>query len=309
MTQFNIANLPDMSGKVAVITGANAGLGIETAKAMAAKGARIIMACRNAEKAQAAASSIRAFAPNTAVDIRAIDLGDLSSVTRFCDEILATETRIDYLINNAGLMSGVRAETKDGFELQFGTNHLGHFAMNARLLPLVETAGGRIIGLGSQAHRMAKNFRVGDVNWQKRKFDMMLSYAESKLANMLYIHELARRLKARNSPVLAVMAHPGFTATSIVASSDMKTMGPVKHWVSRVVMALFAQPQPNGAWPTLLAATDPEAQQGDYYGPTGRREMRGDPGKVRPAAWARDDDHAAALWNLSEELSGQSFPL
>lgn len=307
MTRFDSGNLPDLNGKVALITGANSGLGIETAKAMAAKGARIIMACRNADKAAAAASDIRAFAPNAAVDIRQLDLGDLASVAAFCDDILATESKLDFLINNAGLMSGVRADTKDGFELQFGTNHLGHFAMNAKLLPLVEAAGGRIVGLGSMSHKFVKNHTLDDVQWRARAYNAIQSYAESKLANMLYIHELGKRLKAAQSPAMAVMAHPGFSATSFGASGDMATMGKFKQTVTLLFMRLFAQPQAQGAWPTLLAATDPAAQQGDYYGPMGRREMRGDPGKAKTAANARHDGNAEKLWTISEELTGQTF--
>ncbi len=307
MAGFDIAALPDLSGKVALITGANSGLGIETAKAMAAKGARIIMACRNEDKAAAAASNIRDFAPNAAVDIRLLDLGDLASVTAFSDQILAEEPKLDFLINNAGLMSGVRAETKDGFELQFGTNHLGHFVMNAKLLPLVEAAGGRIIGLGSMSHKMVLNHSLKDPQWEHRRYNALLSYAESKLANQLYIHELGKRLKAKNSPALAVMAHPGFSATSFGASADMATMGKISQIGTLFSMQLFAQPQAHGAWPTLLAATDAAAEQGDYYGPLGLGQMRGVPGKAKTAPNARNDEIAAQLWALSEELTGQKF--
>lgn len=304
---FDVQNIPDLNGKTALITGANSGLGIETAKVMAANGARIIMACRNETKANAAASDIRDHAPNAAIEIRSLDLGDLASVASFCDQVLATESKIDFLINNAGLMSGVRAETTDGFEIQFGTNHLGHFAMNAKLLPLVEAAGGRIIGLGSLSHKMVSNIRLDDLNWKKRRYTALPAYAASKLANMLYIHELGKRLKAKNSPAIAVMAHPGFSATSFGASQDMATMGRLQQSITLLTMRLFAQPQAQGAWPTLMAATDPTAEQGDYYGPLGMGEMRGKPSKAKTASNARDDEVASDLWGLSEQMIGQSF--
>lgn len=304
---FDPNALPDLAGKVAVVTGANAGLGIETSKMLAAKHCRVILACRNEAKAKAAASEIRDAAPNAALDIVRLDLGDLSSVNACADHIVKTETKIDFLINNAGLMSGDLAHTSDGHELHFGTNHLGHFVLNARLLPLVEAAAGRVIAIGSASHQMVRRYGVDDLNWEKRNYNVMQAYAQSKLANMLYIHELAKRLTAKGSPAMAVMAHPGFAATSIVNSDDAGRIGAVKQAISRLATWLVAQPQSQGAWPTLLAATDPAAKQGDYYGPTGWREMRGDPGKASRTALARDDENASALWAASERLTGTPF--
>ena len=307
MTKFSIAALPDLTGKVAIVTGANSGLGIETTKALAAKGARVIMACRNEAKANAAASAIRDQVPNASLTIRKLDLGDLASVNAFSDAIKNEESKIDFLINNAGLFSGELAQTKDGHELQFGTNHLGHFVMNACLLPLVEAAHGRIIGLGSASHEMVKKYSADDLNWEARNYNALQAYAQSKLANMLFIDELARRLETKGSAAMAVMAHPGFSSTGIMSSGDAAKVGKFQQAVTKLAMSLVAQSQEQGAWPTLLAATDPAAEPGDYYGPTGRRGMRGEPGKVNAAPLARDQESAAALWKASETLTGVSF--
>ncbi len=309
MAGFNLNDVPDLSGKVVLITGANSGLGLETAKMVAGKGARVIMACRNEQKAQDAASLIRDAAPNAAIDIRQIDLADLSSVAAFCDGILANESKIDLLINNAGLSSDARRETADGFEMHFGANHLGHFAMNAKLLPLVEAAGGRIVGLGSASHKMVKENTLQDVNWQKRKYAELKAYAESKLANMLYIRELAKRLQAKNSPAMAVMAHPGFASTNIVNTEDTGLAAMMRQLIVSMGMALLAQSARAGAMPTIMAATDPDAQPGDYYGPQGFGEWRGAPGKCNPAPIAQDDANAKALWDLSEEMTGVKFAI
>lgn len=309
MAKFNIKDLPDMSGKTALITGANSGLGLETAKALAAKGARIIMACRNTGKANVAASEIRAFAPNAMIDIKQLDLGNLTSVHTFADAVLADETKIDLLINNAGLFSGSRAETTDGHELQFGTNHLGHFVLNSKLLPLVEAAGGRIVVLGSMSHQLVKDYSTTDLNWEKRTYVPMQAYAQSKLANMLYTLELAKRLEAKNSSAMVVMAHPGFAATNISNTEDAGRGMKFGQNVTKVVTKLFAQPQSAGAWPTLLAATDPTAKQGDYYGPDGLGGTRGNPKKCDRAAVAKDEKAATELWEASEQLTNISFAL
>jgi len=306
---FDVQNLPDLTGKVAVVTGGNSGLGFETCKALAANGARVIMACRNEGKAKTAASAIRDVVPNAALDFVRLDLGDLASVKACAAELTQREQKIDLLINNAGLMSGSLAHTNDGHELQFGTNHLGHFVLNAELLPLVEAAAGRIVVLGSASHNFVKRYAVDDVNWERRDYNVMQSYAQSKLANMLYLRALAARLKAKGSSALAVMAHPGFAATNIGNTPDADRAGKVAQIVTRLASKLFAQSQAQGAWPTLMAATDPQAAQGDYYGPTGFGEWRGKPGKVSPAPIAQDDANAAALWAKSEELTGVTFTI
>lgn len=309
MAGFNLNDVPDLSGKVVLITGANSGLGLETAKMVAGKGARVIMACRNAQKAQDAASLIRDEAPNAALDIRQIDLSDLESVNAFADGVLASESKIDLLINNAGVFASRKSETAQGNELQFGTNHLGHFVMNAKLLPLVEaTEGGRIVVLGSMSHNMVKAYDTSDVNWNARPYDAMQAYAQSKLANMLYLRELNKRLQAAGSKTKAVMAHPGYSATNITESPDASSnafMG----LITKLGGLLVAQSAKAGALPTVMAATDAAAQGGEYYGPKGMGGMRGVPQIVQPGKIAQDDANAKALWDLSEEMTGVKFAI
>ena len=299
MNPFTSETIPDQSGRTAIVTGANSGIGYETARALAGKGAQVIMACRDVEKARAAAARITAEGPSGAVTVEALDLSDLESVRAFTARFLAGHSRLDLLINNAGVMVPPEGRTRQGFELQFGTNHLGHFALTAQLLPVLQrTAGSRVVVVSSTAHRMGK-VDLEDLNFQRRGYRAWPAYCQSKLANLLFARELQRRLQAAGSAVLVTAAHPGWTATEL-----QRTAGAV-----RLFGPLLAMTPPQGALPTLRAATDVEAKGGDFFGPDGLFELRGAPRLVGQSKRAQDDQVAAALWQKSEALTGVRFAL
>lgn len=286
-------DIPDQSGKVAIVTGANSGIGYETARALARKGASVVMACRNLEKANAAASEITLGNQDAKLDIIQLDLADLDSVRSFADTFKSRYGQLDLLVNNAGVMVPPFTRTADGFELQFGANHLGHFALTGLLLELLlETPQSRIINVSSGAHRMGSGTIDFDNLNAEKGYSAAGAYAQSKLANLLFTLELNRRLEELGSDVIATSAHPGWTVTGLQRG--------FMHTISRI---LGQQPE-MGALPTLLAATDPGVQRDDYYGPDGFMEMRGYPIKVGSSAAARDSELARRLWDVSEELTG-----
>jgi len=290
---WTTSDIPDMSGKVVIVTGANSGIGYETARALARKGASVVMACRNLEKANAAASEIALGDPDAVLDIIQLDLADLDSVRSFADTFKSRYAQLDLLINNAGVMVPPFTRTADGFELQFGANHLGHFALTGLLLErLLETPQARIINVSSGAHRMGSGTIDFDNLNAEKGYSASAAYAQSKLANLLFTLELNRRLKALGSDVIAASAHPGWTVTGLQRG--------FMHTISRI----FGQQPEIGAMPTLLAATDPGVQRDDYYGPDGFMEMRGYPIKVGSSAAANDPELARRLWDVSEELTG-----
>lgn len=290
---WTTSDIPDMSGKVVIVTGANSGIGYETAQALARKGASVVMACRNLEKANAAASEIALGDPDAVLDIIQLDLADLDSVRSFADTFKSRYAQLDLLINNAGVMVPPFTRTADGFELQFGANHLGHFALTGLLLErLLETPQARIINVSSGAHRMGSGTIDFDNLNAEKGYSASAAYAQSKLANLLFTLELNRRLEALGSDVIAASAHPGWTVTGLQRG--------FMHTISRI----FGQQPEIGALPTLLAATDPGVQRDDYYGPDGFMEMRGYPIKVGSSAAARDSQLARRLWDVSEELTG-----
>ncbi len=290
---WTTSDIPDMSGKVVIVTGANSGIGYETARALARKGASVVMACRNLEKANAAASEIALGDPDAVLDIIQLDLADLDSVRSFADTFKSRYAHLDLLINNAGVMVPPFTRTADGFELQFGANHLGHFALTGLLLErLLETPQARIINVSSGAHRMGSGTIDFDNLNAEKGYSASAAYAQSKLANLLFTLELNRRLKALGSDVIAASAHPGWTVTGLQRG--------FMHTISRI----FGQQPEIGAMPTLLAATDPGVQRDDYYGPDGFMEMRGYPIKVGSSAAANDPELARRLWDVSEELTG-----
>jgi len=293
------ANVPDLHGKVAIVTGANSGIGYETARVLGERGATVIMACRNLAKAERAAEALRALRPAGEVVVMQLDLADLDSVCHFAENFKARYTRLDLLINNAGIMVPPLGKTKQGFESQFGTNHLGHFALTAQLLErLVKQPGARIVTVSSIAHRFGE-IDFADLNWQQKPYKAMAAYGQSKLANLLFTQELQQRLAAAGHDTIAVAAHPGYTATNLQGdSAGMNLMN-----------RLFAQPQRMGALPSLYAATAADLRGGDYIGPSGLGEIAGNPEKVASAAKAQDRAVAKQLWAQSEMLTNLSFPL
>lgn len=288
-------DIPDLSGKIAVVTGGSAGLGAETARVLGAKGARVIIGVRDIDKGEGVVQRIRARHPQAQVEAQRLDLASLASVKRFAQGTRTRLTRLDLLVANAGVMAPPEGRTQDGFELQFGVNHLGHFALVGHLMPLLEsTKGARIVVLSSMAHRFGK-LDFEDLNWRDRRPNASRAYADSKLANLCFTAELARRLGTRGPRVTA--AHPGWTATELQRHSGR----------ARFLNRFFAQPVETGALPTLRAAFDPAAAPGDYFGPRGFLEMRGAPVRVKPGARARDKDSARRLWTQSEALTGVSY--
>ncbi|WP_291429108.1 oxidoreductase [Deinococcus sp.] len=291
------ADVPDQTGKVVIVTGANSGLGLETSRVLALRGATVIMACRNAQKAEKAAAGIRALNPKGELVLMTLDLGDLDSVKAFADAFRARYDRLDILVNNAGIMVPPLGRTAQGFETQFGVNHLGHFALSAALMPLLErTAGARVVTVSSTAHRFGQ-LNLADVNWQVRPYAPMPAYGQSKLSNLLFTYELQRRLRAAGKDVLAVAAHPGWAATGLQGDSRG----------SNLTNRLFAQPQAAGALPSLYAATAPDVAGGAFYGPSGLLELGGNPARVSSNKRSHDQEDAANLWTLSERLTGVTF--
>jgi NAD(P)-dependent dehydrogenase (short-subunit alcohol dehydrogenase family) len=296
--EFTAASLPDLSGRTAIVTGASSGLGRETAMALARAGARVIMAVRDVAKGHAAAAVIRSAAgEELALEVRALDLASLTTVRAFA---AAWDGPIDLLINNAGVMVPPRTRTPDGFELQFGTNHLGHFALTNLLLPQIT---GRVVTVASMAHRLGR-IDFDDLNWQRRRYQPWRAYGQSKLANLLFTSELQRRLAATGSSVLAMAAHPGYSATNLSAHAGSAVLRNLMHVSDRA----FGQNAAAGALPTLYVAV--ADLPGDSFAGPGRLfQTRGAPILVGRSRAARDLDVARRLWEVSEELTGTRFPL
>lgn len=288
-------NIPDLSGQTAIVTGANTGLGKETAKALAGRNATVILAVRNTKKGEDAAQDIRNQFPDAIMRVMELDLSSLKSINAFADKVIEEYSQIDYLINNAGVMIPPYSKTEDGFELQFGTNHLGHFALTGHLMPLLQNSkGARIVTVSSGAHNWG-NLDFDDLQWERRKYKKPASYGDSKIANLYFTYELARKLK--NSDIRVTAAHPGWTATDLQRYSGLFSF----------LNPFFAQTPEMGALPTLRAATDPEAQSGDYFGPDGKREIKGYPVKVQSNQLSRDESIAGKLWEVSEELTSVKY--
>jgi NAD(P)-dependent dehydrogenase (short-subunit alcohol dehydrogenase family) len=296
-THWTRADMPPQTGRVAVVTGANSGLGQEIALALAVAGARVVLACRDRARAEAAAERIRNAAPPAELEVRALDLADLSSVRAFAEGFAADHDRLDLLVNNAGLMAVDEDRTTDGFEMQVGVNHLGHFALTARLLPLLIGVPGARIGTMSSVGHRAGRLDLSDLMFERRRYDRWRPYAQSKLANLLFTAELQRRLRESGSPAIAVAAHPGASATDL----GFEGRGP-GNLVVRTLMPWFAQPVVQGALPMLRAVTDPGVRGGEFYGP--RWIGFGHPVPEPPSRAARDLDDAGRLWDLSADLTG-----
>lgn len=295
MTRWGASDIPDLSGKVAVVTGANTGLGLEAARLLAGAGAEVVLACRNRAKAEAAAA--RVGEPARVVDL---DLSSLASVARAADEIRRTTDRLDILLNNAGLMAIDRSTTEDGFEMQLGVNHLGHFALTARLAPLiVATPGARVVSVSSFGHRPGV-MRWDDLMFEK-SYDRWRPYFQSKLANLLFTLELQHRFEEAHVDAKALAAHPGGTATEL----GQEGSGVLNRFLR--VFHGFGQPVSVGALPLVRAATDPEAKGGAFYGP--QFLMMGHPVLEKPGPQARRTADAKRLWVESERLTGVDFSL
>ncbi|OBG90970.1 short-chain dehydrogenase [Mycobacterium sp. E136] len=301
-SKWTAADIPDQSGRTAIVTGANSGLGYDTAAALAAKGAQVVLAVRNLDKGNEAVDRIRNSTPNAAVSLTELDLSSLDSVRRAADELRAAHPRIDLLINNAGVMYVPNRETtKDGFEMQFGTNHLGHFALTGLLLENLLTVGGsRVVTVSSVGHRILARIRFEDPHFETG-YNRVRAYGQSKLANLLFTYELQRRLAAKGSSTIAAAAHPGL--------SDTELMRYVPAFIPDIVWKVVAQPAEKGALPTLRAATDPGVQGGQYYGPDGIGEVTGNPKLVASSAQSHDQEIQHRLWTMSEELTGITYPI
>ncbi len=299
--KWTVADIPSQEGRIAVITGANSGLGLETARALAAKGAHVVAASRNAERGRAARDEIVGQLPAASVEVAELDLASLDSVRRFADSYSTGHDTLDLLINNAGVMAIPKATTADGFEMQLGTNHLGHFALTGLLYErLVTTQGSRVVTVSSTAHTQGK-IKLDDLMGES-SYSRWGAYSQSKLANLLFAYELQRRLVAADAPTNSIGAHPGYAATNLQRVGTW--------WMSAlmsVTNVLVAQNAAMGALPSLYAATSPEAIGGSYVGPGGMRGMRGHPVMQPSSKASHDEEMAARLWDVSEELTGVKY--
>ncbi|MCE7080370.1 SDR family NAD(P)-dependent oxidoreductase [Streptomyces sp. ST2-7A] len=301
--QWSEGDVPAQDGRVAVITGANTGIGFETARVLAERGATVVLAVRDTEKGERAAERIAETAPATKVAVRELDLASLDSVRAAAERLRGEYPRIDLLINNAGVMYIPRGSTRDGFELHFGTNHLGHFALTGLLLDrLLPVPGSRVVTISSMAHRFRSGIDFEDPH-AERSYDRISAYGRSKLANLLFTRELQSRLAKRDTTI-ATAAHPGLSATELMRHLP----GPLNDSMKRFGSIVVQSPA-MGALPTLRAATDPRVPGGSYYGPDGFMETRGHPVPVKVDSRARDTAVQRRLWALSEELTGVSFPV
>lgn len=298
---FRIDSITDQSGKIFIVTGANAGLGFETALGLAQKNATVILACRSEAKANAAKDKILASVPSADLHVLLIDLTDLDSVRTFAKQFQEQFPKLDVLINNAGVMMPPYTQTQDGFELQMGANYFGHFLLTGLLLDVLKkTPNSRVVSLSSLAHTSGE-INFDDLHWEQ-SYSKMKAYQQSKLACLMFSFELQRRLEQANSGILSVASHPGVSPTELVRH--------IPKLLTIVLSPLFifvSHSAARGALPTLLAATGDSVKGGEYYGPTGFREMKGDAGHATVAPQANDEDVARRLWEVSEELTGYSY--
>ncbi|QFQ97051.1 SDR family NAD(P)-dependent oxidoreductase [Streptomyces phaeolivaceus] len=302
MTSWTVADIPDQHGRTAIVTGANSGIGYVTARELARRGAHVVLACRSEERGAAALERMSSEVPDGSVELIRLDLGDLGSVRDFAQTYARASDRLGLLVNNAGVMAVAEGRTADGFETQFGINHLGHFALTGLLLPLLlATPGARVVTVSSGMHLRA-NIDIDDLD-SERKYGRWLAYGRSKTANLLFTHELARRLAANGSEVVAAAAHPGYAAT------NLQTAGPTAEGrkgverFMRVGNSVFAQSAEGGALPTLYAATAPAVRPDSFIGPSFAM-WRGAPKPSPRAPWTLNDEAGERLWTASEHLTG-----
>lgn len=294
--EWDSRDIPELTGKRAIVTGANTGIGFETARVLASKGALVIMTCRNMEKGESSANSIRKETRRDDIEVTKLDLASLSSIRQFADDFRRRYDRLDLLINNAGVMMPPYSRTIDGFELQFGTNHLGHFALTGLLIDLLmRTEGSCMVAASSFAHKLG-TINFDDINW-KESYKRIRAYAQSKLANLLFTYELQRKLSAIGSKTIAVAVHPGWTRTNLQ-----------RHAIYfKILNPILGQNVKMGALPTLYAATSRDVRGGEYFGPGGWKELRGYPKKVESSEESLDLEIAKRLWAVSEEMTDVHF--
>ena len=291
---WNESNIPDQSGKICIVTGPTSGLGEETTRVLSRKNATVIMAARNIKKAESVANEILEENKNAKIDIEELDLSSLESVKNFSQLIIKKYKSLDCLINNAGIMACPYSKTKDGFEIQMGTNHLGHFALTGQLISLLKkTSNSRVINVSSIAH-LSGNIDFDDLNWEKRKYRTWSAYSDSKLANLYFTYELSRKLKQTKGHPHVIASHPGLTDTKLQRHSTI--------W--KILMKIAAQKVSIGALGGIRAATDLTAESGDYFGSPSMGGMKGYPVLVQSNELSYNVDNAKKLWKLSEELTG-----
>jgi NAD(P)-dependent dehydrogenase (short-subunit alcohol dehydrogenase family) len=300
--RWTAADIPDQTGRTFVVTGANSGLGLESAGRLAEHGAHVVMTARDRAKGEEAIAAIKERVPGASVELRLLDLADLDSVRAFATGLTDDKVAVDVLINNAGVMMTPPRRTAQGYELQFGTNHLGHFALTGLLLDTLQHGTDpRVVTVSSTMHKQG-TIDFDDLQ-REHKYSPTAAYAQSKIANILFGLELQRRLDAAGSPVRSLMAHPGYSSTNLQSSGPT---GLLKLGM-RIANPLFAQHVRFGALPQLRAATAPDVRGGQYYGPTRLFESRGYPAEVQPIKRAQDPATAARLWDVSEELTGVAY--
>ena len=306
MTPFGEQDVPDLAGRCAIVTGANSGIGFEAARVLAEHRAHVVLACRNAGKAKDALDGIRRAAPSARVEVRDLDLARLDSIRAFAARWNAEGTPLDLLINNAGVMAIPRLLTSDGFEMQLGTNHLGHFALTGLLLPRILAApAARVVNVSSGAHRGGR-IDFDDLHGE-RSYGRWRAYGQSKLANLLFTFELGRRLAAKGASAIAVACHPGYAATNLQFVAPRMDRSSLMESAMSLGNALLSQSAARGALPTLYAATAADVKSGDYFGPDGFAELWGAPKRVGCNDRALDVETARRLWDVSETLTGVSY--
>lgn len=299
-------NIPNLNGKVAVITGANSGVGYEAARMLARQGAHVVLAVRNEAKGGKAAREIRSAVPQADLEVMALDLASLASIRSFAALFMAGHDRLDLLINNAGVMAIPRRETADGFEMQFGTNHLGHFALTGLLLPLLlRTPAARVVTVSSGMHRFGE-MCFDDLHGEQ-SYSKWGTYSQSKLANLLFAYQLQHKLTATGHGLISVAAHPGYAATNLQFGGSDRSDSSLQTRLLAVLNRVVAQSAEMGALPTVYAAASPAVQAADYIGPKGPAEQRGWPTRVQSNGRSHDVDAAARLWQVSEELTGVRY--
>ncbi|GAA4006295.1 oxidoreductase [Allokutzneria multivorans] len=301
MSKWTTADIPDQSGRTILITGANSGLGLASATALASHGARVLLACRSPERGTSALAQVSEVATGELPELVQLDLADLSSVRKASEEIRElTGDRLHVLMNNAGVMGPPLRRTADGFESQIGTNHFGHAALTWLLMPAITE---RVVTLSSIGHRRG-GLRVDDLNFELRRYSPVTGYGQSKLANLLFAFELNRRLAKAGSEVLSVAAHPGFTKSELSNNMARARGSKVLERGADLVNQVISQDTVTGALPQLYAATMPDVRGGEYFGPGGVFELFGSPGRARASADARDQVLARRLWVVTAELTG-----